>query len=65
MAADQSLRETVDAALAVGRWTNEDGEAARAFVGQASAGAVREAATALVAAVNEQRLQLETNGPPF
>ena len=65
MAADEIVRDMTYGAVAAGRWTAQDAEAMHGLMGQASAGAVHEAMTALVAAANEQRLEIETKGPPF
>ena len=65
LAADQRLRETVDIAIAAGRWTVEDADMMRQLFDVASPAAAREARLAFARAVNQQRLEVDPHALRF
>jgi hypothetical protein len=65
IAAASRARSVLDHAFRVGRWTDEDAASMRALMGQLSPEAEREVLTALVAALNDPRLDLATMGGPL
>ena len=65
IAANQSLQDVLDHAVASGVWTNEDAMGMYSLMGRASPRAVDKVSRALVAAINAQQLRVETAGFPF
>ena len=65
IAASESLQDVLDRAVANGAWTNEDAIAMNGLMRRASPYAVDKAVRSLAAAVNDQRLRIDTEGFPF
>jgi hypothetical protein len=65
IAANASLHEVLDRAVASGVWTHEDAMGMNSLMGRASPHAVNKIVRTLVAAVNAQQLRIETDGFPF